>query len=100
MADYIEVDTTALNRDKQTIQSELDRVRNEIGRLKDEMAGLSAMWEGPAHEAFMAQFNADYEFIQRFGNEIESYIETMEFALTEYQKCENVVEQAIESIRI
>lgn len=100
MADYIEVDTAALNRDRQTIQSELGKVRNEIGRLRDEMAGLSAMWEGPAHDTFMAQFNADYEFIQQFGNEIETYIETMEYAQNEYQKCEASVEQAIASIRV
>ena len=100
MADYIEVDTAALDRDRQTIQSELDRVRSEIGRLRDEMASLSSMWEGPAHDTFMAQFNADYEFVQQFGNEIGTYIETMEYAQSEYQKCEASVEQAVASIRV
>lgn len=100
MADYIEVDTQALNRDRQTIQSELDKVRTEISQLKEKMANLGTMWEGPAHDAFMAQFNADYEFIQGFGNELGTYIETMEYAQREYEKCENAVEQAIASIRI
>lgn len=100
MADYIEIDTMALGRDRQTIQSELDRVRSEISRLKDEMANLGAMWEGPAHDAFMAQFNTDYEFVQEFGNEIGTYVETMEYAQTEYQKCEAAVNQTIASIRI
>lgn len=100
MADYIEVDTAALNRDRQAIQSELGRVRTEIGHLREEMASLSVMWEGPAHEVFMAQFNTDYEFIQEFGNEIETYIGTMEYAQSEYEKCEASVEQAIASIRV
>lgn len=100
MADYIEVDTEALNRDRQTIQSELQRVRTEIGRLNEEMAGLSAMWEGPAHEAFLAQFNADYEFFLQFGNEIESYIGMMEYAQNEYQRCEASVDQAVAAVRV
>lgn len=100
MADYIEIDTLALNRDRQTIQSELDRVWTEIDQLKDKMANLGAMWEGPAHNAFMAQLNADYEFIQEFGNEIGQYIKTMDYAQREYQKCDASVRQAIASIRI
>lgn len=100
MADYIEIDTLALNRDRQTIQSELDRVRTEISQLQEKMANLGAMWEGPAHNVFMAQFNTDYEFVQEFGNEIGTYIETMEYAQKEYEKCENAVEQAIASIRV
>lgn len=100
MADYIEIDTLALNRDKQTIQSELDRVQTEINQLKERMVSLGTMWEGPAHNAFMAQFNTDYEFIQEFGNEIGTYIETMGYAQREYQKCESTVSQVIDSIRI
>lgn len=100
MADYIETDTMALERDMQTIQSELERVRTEINQLEEKMVNLGAMWEGPAHNAFMVQFNADYELIQEFGNEIGVYIETMEYAVREYQKCEREVQQAIASIRI
>lgn len=100
MADYIEIDTAALERDRQTIQSELDRVRSEINQLQEKMVNLAAMWEGPAHDTFMAQFNTDYEFVQIFCNEIGTYVETMEYAQREYQKCENSVRQAIASIRI
>lgn len=100
MTDYIEVDTTEIDRDRQTIQSELEKIQTEIGRLNEEMAGLSAMWDGPAHDIFMIQFSADYEFIQEFGNEIRSYIETIKYAQNKYQKCEASVEQAVASIRI
>ena len=100
MADYIEIDTAALDRDRRAIQSELSRVRSEIDQLKEKMVNLGTMWDGPAHDAFMAQFYADYEFIQEFENEIEKYIETMEYALKEYQKCDDSVQQAIASIRV
>ncbi len=100
MADYIETDTMALERDRQTIQSELERVRTGIDQLKEKMVNLGAMWESPAHHAFMMQFNTDYEFIQEFGNEIGRYIETMEYAVREYQKCEREIQQAIASVRI
>lgn len=100
MADYIEIDTMALNRDRQAIQSELDKVRSEISRLSEQMAGLGAMWEGPAHKAFMVQFQKDYKYIQTFAEEIRTYIETMEYAQREYQRCEDSVQSAIASIRI
>lgn len=100
MADYIEIDTVALERDRQTIRSELDKIRTGIDRLREKMVNLGAMWEGPAHDAFMAQFNTDYVFIQEFCSEIGKYTETMEYAQKEYQKCDNAVQQAIASIRI
>lgn len=78
----------------------MEQVRTEISHLKEKMANLSTMWEGPAHDTFMAQFNTDYEFIQDFVNEIGTYIETMEYAQREYEKCENAVQDAIASIRI
>ena len=100
MADYIEIDTVSLERDRQTIQSELEKVHSGISQLREKMVNLGAMWEGPAHNAFMVQFNADYEFVQEFENELEKYIGTMEYAQKEYQKCENAVHQAIASIRV
>lgn len=100
MADYIEIDTMALDRDRQTIQSELESVQTEIGRLGEKMESLGSMWEGPAHNAFMSQFHTDYEFVQEFAGEIRAYIETMEYAGKEYERCEDAVRQAVESIRV
>ena len=100
MADYIEVDTEAVGRDRQTIQSELKQIQIGMNQLKDEMVNLGGMWEGPAHNAFMTQFYADYELIQEFAGQIEAYIEAMEYAEKEYQKCEREVRQAIASIRV
>ncbi len=100
MADYIEIDTTALNRDRQTIQSELERVRTKINQLREKMVNLGTMWEGPAHNAFMSQFHTDYEFVQEFAGEIKAYLETMEYAEREYERCEDAVRQAVDSIRV
>ena len=100
MADYIEIDASQLERDRQTIQSELDRIKTGIDQLRERMVNLGAMWEGPAHDVFMAQFQADYEYIQEFNSEIARYIETMEYARQEYEKCEIEVQQAIASVRI
>ena len=100
MADYIEVDTSELERDRQMIRSELNKIRAGIGRLQEEMADLGAMWEGPAHDAFMAQANADYETMRQFGDEIEAYTEAMDYARTEYEQCEAQVERTVATIRI
>ena len=100
MADYIEVDTSELERDRQTIQSELNKVRAGIRRLQEEMTELGSMWEGPAHDAFMTQVHADYETIRQFANEIAAYIEAMSYARTEYEQCEHQAERAVASLRI
>lgn len=100
MTDYIEVDTLALDRDRKTIQSELQKAKKEIGHLEEEMTVLSSMWNGPAHDMFMAQFRADYEFMEQFEKDIAFYTETMQYALNEYRKCEESVEQAVAAIKI
>lgn len=100
MADYIEVDTAQMERDRQAIRSELDKIRSGLGRLQEKMAALGAMWDGPAHDAFMAQANADYETIRQFGDEIAAYTEAMSYARTEYEQCESQVERTVASLRI
>lgn len=100
MTDYIEVDTSELERDRQTIQTELEKVRAGVRELREKMAELGTMWEGPAHDVFLAQAEADYEIIQQFSNEIAAYTETMQYARTEYEQCESRVEHAVASLRI
>lgn len=100
MADYIDIDTMALNRDRQVIQSELERVRTGINQLREKMAALGTMWEGPAHNAFMSQFHTDYAFVQAFVSEIRAYIETMEYAEREYERCGDAVRRTVDTIRI
>ncbi|MDO4617061.1 MAG: WXG100 family type VII secretion target [Lachnospiraceae bacterium] len=100
MAEYIEISTDALNRDRNTIESELDQIRAGVNQLREQMEQLGSMWEGPSHDVFLRQFQADYNYILEFQKQLEEYIAAMEYAGKEYKKCESSVLQAISSIRV
>lgn len=100
MAERIEIETRSLGRDRETIQSHTEGLRNRIQSMAEQMESLCSMWEGPAKESFIAQFQSDYEFMQEFLKEMDKYVQAMNFAENEYDKCESDVAQVIAAIRI
>lgn len=100
MADYIEIETRSLGQDRDNIQNQTEAVRGKLGQLQSSMENLFSMWEGPAKDAFMAQYSTDYEFMQDFLKEMEKYVQAMSYAQQEYDKCENDVAQIVGAIQI
>lgn len=45
MADRIEIETRLLAQDKESIQTQVQRLRTQKNRLQDRMEQLSGMWE-------------------------------------------------------
>ena len=66
MADRIEIETSLLAQDKDTIQGEIQSLKTYMTQMREQMEQLSGMWEGPAKEAFMNQFWSDFDYIQSF----------------------------------
>ena len=100
MAHRIEIETRLLAQDKDTIQGEIQSLKTYMTQMREQMEQLSGMWEGPAKEAFMNQFWSDFDYIQSFLTEMDTYTEAMEYAQREYEKCENDVAQIIGAIQI
>ncbi len=100
MADYVEVDTQALESDRKAIEVEVQRIRVEMERLQRQMSVLWTMWDGPAHDEFRRQLEQDYETLEQFCKEIGSLMQMMAYARMQYERCEEQVEQAVASIRI
>lgn len=100
MADRIEIDTASLRQDRETIQNQTEGVRTGLVRLIEQMEHLSGMWEGPAKENFMVQFQTDCELMQEFLGELDKYVQAMEYAEREYDQCENEAAQLVAAIRI
>ena len=100
MADRIEIETSLLAQDKDTIQGEIQSLKTHMTQMREQMEQLSGMWKGPAKEAFMNQFWSDFDYIQSFLTEMDTYTEAMEYAQREYEKCENDVVQIIGAIQI
>lgn len=96
----IEINTSALNRDVSALTSVLRQVRSEIEGMYEAVRVLDRMWEGPANEAFVQQFNTDYQNMQELCKAIQGLIDCMRNAGASYTGGENQVADIISAIRI
>ncbi len=100
MSDYIRVSTDNINRDRESIQSELNGIDRAVNDLQQEMQSLSQTWEGPAWQNFQGQVSSDIENMHAVCEKVSGFISHMEYASREYQKCENQVQNLVNSIRV
>lgn len=100
MADYIEVNITALEQDTKELRETLKLVRDDMGAMFDTVQELDTMWDGPANEAFNKQFESDRQTLLALCKAVEDILGSMENAQGEYRKCEAGVREEIEKIRI
>lgn len=94
----IEIETTALDRDTRRLSEELELAKNLIRSMTDDMAQLNSMWDGPANEAFMAQYARDEQYAQKLCGMVQRMVECMEYARKQYDTCEGEVRTLISSI--
>ena len=64
------------------------KFKTVTGELETEIAKLTAMWEGEAHDAFDASFKTDKVKMDNFYNAIEKYCYTLEEVAANYQNAE------------
>lgn len=100
MADYIEVDIKALDQDVQDLKETLEKVKGNMEGMFNTIKELDTMWEGPAHDAFIMQFEADRQFFNALCDTVDGIIDSMENAKNNYRKCEASVREEIDKIRI
>lgn len=98
--EQIAVNTDTLTNDINSMKSSLDTVKKKAERMQTSIQELSSMWEGPAHNAFLTQFNTDCNSLIELYSLITDLIGCMEYADKEYVNCENSVRSLIDSIRI
>lgn len=100
MADYIEVNITALEQDTKELRETLKLVRGDMGAMFETVQELDTMWDGPANEAFNRQFELDRQVFEALCQSVEDILGSMENAQSEYRKCEAGVREEIDKIRI
>ena len=100
MADYIEVDITTLEQDVKTLEEALKSVEKDMSGMFDSVAALNTMWDGPANEAFVQQFEIDHQVFGNLCTTIREIIDSIENAKDAYRKCENNVSDEINRIKI
>ncbi len=97
---YIEVDTGVLQRDTGDIQDSINTVDRNLKAMFEGIQTLNGMWKGTANSVFNAQFNNDYRTMENILKEMQAYIEALDRASFEYNKCENEVGDIVKAIRI
>lgn len=78
----------------------MNAVCAELQQLFQEMEELDSMWDGPASQAFAVQFQTDYQIMQDIIENLKGFIQCMQYAADEYNKCENTIAELISAIRI
>lgn len=96
----IGVNPQTLNSQTDSIQRELNRIREDIEKMYDAVRALDVMWDGPASESFKIHFNMDNIAMGQLCDTIQSILDSMKYAKDEYEKCEENVNSIISSIRV
>lgn len=96
------------------IEQNTDFLADDIARLEEQRTALEkameamfaaveeleSTWQGPAKAQFTVQFQNDLERCREMNKTLESLIEKLRTARSEYDKCENEVGNIVRAIRI
>lgn len=96
----IRINTNSLDKTRQEIQNRLDHIQKDIENIMSDMATLSSMWDGIAHDAFHGAVTDDIQFLMSACDCIKGIVKYEDNAVTEYNKCEAQVADIISQIRI
>lgn len=95
-----EVDTAYLRRSNNELRQYLQIMKNMHGELRDKMAEVGGMWEGPAKDAFHLQFQSDcIEFVD-LCKQIDEALDCMDNAAKEYDICDERVRSIVDAIKV
>ncbi len=100
MADLLEIDVSALSADANTLDSLLSSGKVELAAMKESIAALSSTWTGAAHGTFYEQLSKDAALMEEVFAALRKYKEHMEYAVREYNQCEQDVHELVASIQV
>ena len=98
-AELLTIDTVALDRDAEAMNTCLSRVRSERDGMFDALMSLNRMWEGPANSEFDRQFRADMEDMAELCQTVEHLVRCMRESAAEYRKCGDQMDGAIAAVK-
>ena len=96
----IEVDTSAMARDVERLENDLKQLNNRMKEMFTSVQELDRMWDGPSNEEFNRQFQQDYKTCGDMCDTLRGLIDSMRYAKSEYEKCEQSIDGTIRSLRI
>lgn len=100
MSEIIEIETNALNSDKNSASEELKQIQNELQELQSATESLNSSWDGPAATTYKNTMTENIENAMSVCEYLTKYISCIEEAIKNYNECEQNVGNIINSIRI
>lgn len=100
MADKIEVNISSLAGCLSELSSLESQAKSNFSDMTESIHALNATWEGPAHTAFLAQYESDRAQMEETLGSMDKFLSAVEFAKTEYTNCERNVGSVVDSIQV
>lgn len=100
MGQEISINTSTLSMDIETLQQQLNIIKNDMDKMYSAVRVLDSMWDGPANAVFNVQFKKDQTDMTELCNTIQKIVDCMEYAKKEYNSCEIEVNSIISSISV
>ena len=88
MAEFTVTSSDLLNKATE-LETKNKMLREKIGQLEQEEAGLQSMWEGDAHDAFSTSFKNDKVKMELFAQAIDNYVMALRNIAAKYQQAES-----------
>lgn len=89
-----------------SLSGDITDFENYVGQFADcqtnmtaRIEELSIMWDGPAKETFVLEFNKDCEVLNEIKSLLDEMVETMRYASGRYQECDNVVSTFVSGLK-
>ena len=96
----IEISTPWLDNDITRMQVQLDNLVDAKNQVYRRLEILNSMWEGAAQYIFINQTRIDETVLQGLINNLNNLIECMQYAKSEYERCNDEVNSKIAGIRL
>lgn len=96
----IEINTLSLKSDVGKMSEKVNSLRNTMKQMNDAILEMNGMWDGISHDAFVTQYSTDYENMMEVCAIIDQIIECMNYAVEQYNQCDEDVKSTINALRI
>lgn len=100
MAKVIENDLERFLQDIREAEQKIRSLQEMHRKLFEEITALTGLWEGGAHDVYMAQFHTDSENMKLVLKNLQAFKKSLDEAYGKFRTCEQQVEDAVSRVKI
>ena len=100
MAKIIANEMELFRRDIRETQQKIEALQDTYKNMFEEIMALTGMWEGTAHNVYIARFQTDSENMEQVLKNLKAYKKSMDEAYRKFQICEQQVEETIRRVQV